>query len=74
MESINCLIGCIIFIISLSIISGALWVLFLETKFGTLNKRRIIISIILGILGPIGLSALFIISIVSLFIDIIKNN
>lgn len=74
MESINCLIGCILFIILSSIISGTLWALFLDVKFGMINKRSIIISITLGILWLIGLPTLFIISIVSLFIDIIKNN
>lgn len=74
MESIVCLILGICCLILLSLISGALWILFLDTQFRKLNKRMVDVSIVLGILWPIGLPILFIVAIISRFKDTIKNN
>jgi hypothetical protein len=74
MESIVCLILGICFIILSVFVTGACWIVFLDTKFKTLNKRMVIISIILGILWPIGLPILCIVAIISEFMDRIKNN
>lgn len=67
MEFVINLIGCILFIILSSIISGTLWALFLDVKFGMINKRMRNISIALGILWPIGLPLLLIVAIINTF-------
>lgn len=67
MEFVINLIGCILFIILSSLISGTLWALFLDVKFGMINKRMKIISKILGILWPISLPLLLIVAIINTF-------
>jgi hypothetical protein len=49
-------------------ISYKLWVLFFDTVFKTFNKRMIVISKMLGILWPISLPILLIITIISMFV------
>ena len=48
--------------------------MFLDTKFRTLNKRMVIVSIIMGVLWPIGLPIIFIVTVTTILIDVIKNN
>jgi hypothetical protein len=56
----------IIFIILFGYISYKLWLLFFDTKFGMINKRMKIASKLFGILWPITLPILIIITIVRL--------
>jgi hypothetical protein len=56
----------IIFIILFGYISYKLWLLFFDTKFGMINKRMKIASKLFGILWPITLPILIIITIVHL--------
>lgn len=64
----------IIFTIIFVFISYKLWLLFLDTKFGIINKRMKIASKLFGILWPITLPILFIIVIIQLFVQILKNS